>query len=119
MVYIFFCLDQLVLFFMFPLLLTLTCFYSADSIPCLCNNFNIEVVFLLQCDISLGQTKLMKKLVIFCKSMVKKLLRSVHDEFVALIFFSSDMKLNFEPISTKQVSGQNRVIFIFSSLKFL
>ena len=71
-VYIFFCPDQLVLFFMFPLLLALTCFYSADSIPCLCNNFNIEVVFLLQCDISLGQTKLMKKLVIFCKSMVKK-----------------------------------------------
>ena len=66
--------DQLVLFFMFPLLLALTCFYSADSIPCLCNNFNIEVVFLLQCDISLGQTKLMKKLVIFCKSMVKKTL---------------------------------------------
>jgi len=74
--------------FMFPLLLALTCFYSADSISCFCNNFNIEVVFLLQCDISLGQTKLMKKLVIFCKSMVKKkLLRSVHDEFVALIFF--------------------------------
>jgi hypothetical protein len=32
-------------------------------------NFNIKVDFVLQCDISLDQTKLMEKLIMFCESM--------------------------------------------------